>query len=92
MLKKLILKLKFKKLTLEWKKELSPTEYYVLRESGTERAFTGEYNKLYKDGVYHCKGCDTPLFKSNTNLIQELDGHRLTLQLKETLVMILIKT
>jgi peptide-methionine (R)-S-oxide reductase len=48
----------------EWKKELTPTEYYVLRESGTERAFSGKYNKLNKNGVYHCKGCDTPLFKS----------------------------
>ena len=52
------------KTTAEWKKELSPIAYTVLREYGTERAFSGEYNKFYKDGVYHCKGCNTPLFKS----------------------------
>jgi len=55
---------KIQKTNVEWKNKLTPTEYYVLRESGTERAFTGKYNKLYKDGSYHCKGCDTPLFKS----------------------------
>jgi len=55
---------KIQKTATEWKNVLSPTEYYVLRESGTERAFTGKYNKFYKDGTYHCKGCNTPLFKS----------------------------
>ena len=55
---------KINKTASEWKKVLTPTEYYVLREFGTERAFTGEYNKFYKEGVYHCKGCDTPLFNS----------------------------
>lgn len=48
----------------EWKKELTKMEYYVLREAGTERAFSSPLNKNYKDGVYHCAGCDTPLFKS----------------------------
>ncbi len=48
----------------EWKKQLSFQEYYVLRESGTERAFTGKFDKFYKKGIYTCKGCDTPLFKS----------------------------
>jgi len=55
---------KIHKTAIEWKKKLSPIEYKVLRESGTERAFSGKYNKLYKHGVYHCKGCDTPLFYS----------------------------
>jgi len=55
---------KVQKTAVEWKKQLTPIEYYVLRESGTERAFSGEYDKLYEDGVYHCKGCDTPLFKA----------------------------
>jgi len=55
---------KIQKTDIQWKNELSSIEYYVLRESGTERAFTGTYNKFYKDGLYHCNGCDTPLFKS----------------------------
>lgn len=50
----------------EWKKELSPEQYNVLREKGTEIAFTGEYWKNYTDGIYHCAGCNTPLFKSDT--------------------------
>lgn len=48
----------------EWKAQLSDMEYYVLREAGTERAFSSPLNKNYKAGVYHCAGCNTPLFKS----------------------------
>ncbi|GAB1858317.1 peptide-methionine (R)-S-oxide reductase MsrB [Flavobacteriaceae bacterium MHTCC 0001] len=48
----------------EWKDELTDMEYYVLRKAGTERAFSSPLNKNYKEGVYHCKGCNTPLFKS----------------------------
>ncbi len=48
----------------EWKAELSEMEYYVLREAGTERAFSSALNKNYEKGVYHCAACDTPLFKS----------------------------
>lgn len=48
----------------EWKAQLSATEYYVLREAGTERAFTSPYNSNKKAGTYVCKACDTPLFKS----------------------------
>lgn len=50
----------------EWKAELTPEEYNILREKGTEIAFTGEYWKNYKDGIYHCAGCNTALFKSDT--------------------------
>jgi peptide-methionine (R)-S-oxide reductase len=49
-----------------WKTKLSEQEYYVLREKGTERAFTGKYDKFWEDGTYVCKGCATPLFLSNT--------------------------
>lgn len=49
----------------EWKAILTDNEYYVLREAGTERAFTGKYNKFYKKGTYYCKACNTSLFKSN---------------------------
>lgn len=48
----------------EWKQLLSPMEYYVLREKGTERATTGIYNKFYKKGIYICAACNTPLFES----------------------------
>lgn len=48
----------------EWKAELTEMEYYVLREAGTERAFSSPLNKNYVKGVYHCAACNTPLFKS----------------------------
>lgn len=49
----------------EWKKELTEQEYYVLREQGTEHPYTGKYNLHFEGGTYLCKGCKTPLFKSN---------------------------
>lgn len=48
----------------EWKTELTELEYYVLREAGTELAFSSELNKNYKKGTYVCAACQTPLFKS----------------------------
>ena len=48
----------------EWKQQLTEQEYYVLREKGTEYAFSGIYDKFYEDGVYLCKACNTPLFQS----------------------------
>jgi peptide-methionine (R)-S-oxide reductase len=50
----------------EWKSLLSPQAYNVLREQGTERAFTGEYNSNKESGSYLCAGCNTPLFTSKT--------------------------
>ena len=50
----------------EWRIELDPESYHVLREKGTERAFTGKYYKNKEEGVYVCKGCGTPLFASQT--------------------------
>jgi peptide-methionine (R)-S-oxide reductase len=55
---------KVEKTDSEWKKLLSPLEYQVLREAGTERAFSSEFNKNYKKGVYICKACKTELYKS----------------------------
>ena len=50
----------------EWKEELTPEEYRILREKGTEHAFTGEYDKTQTDGVYRCAACGAPLFSSET--------------------------
>jgi len=57
---------KIKKSEEEWKLELDPQSFYVLREKGTERAFTGEYYNNHDAGTYMCKACGTPLFSSDT--------------------------
>lgn len=48
----------------EWRDELTPEQYRILREKGTERAFTGKYVNTKDDGVYRCAACGTELFKS----------------------------
>lgn len=50
----------------EWKKELTPEQYRILREKGTERAFTGEYWNTKDPGTYRCAGCGEVLFASDT--------------------------
>jgi peptide-methionine (R)-S-oxide reductase len=50
----------------EWKRELTPEQYHVLREKGTERPFTGEYYKSEQPGVYLCAACGNELFDSET--------------------------
>lgn len=50
----------------EWKKELTPEQYHILREKGTERPFTGEHYKTKEKGLYRCAGCNSELFVSDT--------------------------
>ena len=70
----------------EWKARLSPDAYRVMRQKGTERAFTGKYWKTKTVGTYCCAGCGTPIFRSNAkfdsgcgwpSFFEPLDGARL---------------
>lgn len=58
----------------EWKQQLTPEQYYVARQKGTERAFTGEYNNTKEKGMYTCVCCGTPLLVLIPSSIQELAG------------------
>lgn len=56
---------KIKKSDAEWRAELTPEQYHVTREKGTEMAFTGEYYKTKTPGMYKCSNCGTDLFSSD---------------------------
>lgn len=56
---------KVEKTDEQWRIELTPEQYYVMREAGTERAFTGEYWNNHDKGTYHCAACGLPLFSSD---------------------------
>ena len=63
--------MKVTKTDQEWRQELSPDEYRVLREKGTEPAFSGEYDSAFDLGTYSCRACGTKLFESGT----KFDAH-----------------
>jgi peptide-methionine (R)-S-oxide reductase len=56
---------KIRKTEEQWRAELTPEQYHVLREKGTERPFTGEYDHVFDSGTYHCAGCGAELFSSD---------------------------
>ena len=57
---------KIQKTEEEWKKQLTEEQYRIMREKGTERAFTGELYHNKEKGTYHCAACHNPLFPSDT--------------------------
>ncbi|WP_396180587.1 peptide-methionine (R)-S-oxide reductase MsrB [Flavobacterium sp.] len=69
--KKDAMEFKIVKTDVEWKVQLTPEEYAVLREKGTERPYTGEYDKHFEKGMYVCAACENPLFTSDT----KFDSH-----------------
>ena len=64
-------KYNFEKTDKYWKTKLNPDEFKILREKGTELPFTGKFNDHFKEGTYVCKGCATPLYKSES----KFDSH-----------------
>ena len=60
------LKDKTTKTEAEWRQQLTPEQYHVTREAGTERAFTGKHWNNHEQGTYHCVCCGAPLFDSGT--------------------------
>ena len=76
-----------KKSDSEWRELLDKQRYHVLREKGTERAFTGDYTNLKDEGTYHCGACGQVLFSSNAkydsgsgwpSFYKPIDGRRIT--------------
>ena len=57
---------KIEKSDAEWRQSLTPEQYHILREKGTERPFTGEYADTHDAGTYRCAGCGNPLFDAVT--------------------------
>ena len=55
----------------DWREELMPDEFHILREKGTELPFSGKYNNHFEKGIYKCKGCNAPLYKSEN----KFDSH-----------------
>ena len=70
----------------EWREKLTPEQYHILREAGTERAFTGKYDKNKAAGEYHCAGCGARLFDSSAKFDSGCGWPSFSLPLKEEVV------
>lgn len=57
---------KVEKSDAQWRATLSPEQFHIMREKGTERPYSGAYWDTFDEGCYYCAGCDTPLFLSDT--------------------------
>ena len=67
---------KIVKTEAEWRAELTPEQYRVLREKGTERPFTGEFDHTFEQGTYVCAGCGAQLFTSDAKYDSGVAGRR----------------
>ena len=85
-------KYKFEKTEAEWQKELSEEQYKILRQKGTERPFTGEYNLHFEDGTYHCAGCNQKLFESSSKFDSHCGWPSFDESIKGTVEYVLDKT
>ena len=85
---------KMKKTEAEWKRSLTDQEYRILREKGTERAFTGKYDGHFEEGVYECAGCGSNFSNLKQNIDLDVVGlHFMMLsleQLKNTMIIRLV--
>lgn len=70
----------------DWKKLLSEEEFRVLRQKGTERAFTGEYCHAHEPGLYACRGCGTPLFDSSEKFESGTGWPSFTVPVKDNVI------
>lgn len=76
----------------EWRERLTPEQYQILRQAGTERAFTGKYNANKDAGSYTCAGCGGPLFESDTKFDSGCGWPSFTAPIEEEVVTELVDT